>query len=399
MARQFSPTQFFRRVPKTLLGRYFQEKEGILEDLDFSKLEGKAEDTIFLAFLTLPDDLKSRMEAEFQDIDIMACSTGISALIDEASFHRNNEDSNFPETIAKIDGFHGKVMWTFLEHPNYWTGATLFLHSDNISDSLWKKRNDLPHLPPCVESEDTERLEKAISEYFHTREGRGRNCKVEVFRRNEKEYFFAYPEDYAHSGVEWVSNDLATRSRNPAFEIIFVYTQSEGSLDIYAPRNTKAVPKLQKLFAKSILGIDNLEDFIKDPRVYQLDPLAKRDFIFNFGPESGIEEVAVCKLRLNLKTGDKRRMILEANPDSNPKAVYDFLDDINPPPYHVTQARIKVSFIPTPGTRSRTRSFDISSPNSCALRHDGRDLAIRKMLIASGIEPVSPEPEEKQNAA
>jgi hypothetical protein len=60
-----------------------------------------------------------------------------------------------------------------------------------------------------------------------------------VFRRRDKEYFFACPDDYAQSGVEWVRNSLSTRARHPAFEIIFVYCQSEGPLDIYAPRNSK----------------------------------------------------------------------------------------------------------------------------------------------------------------
>ena len=207
----------------------------------------------------------------------MACQAGVTALTDEADFHG---DEDFPEAISRTEGFHGMVMWAFLEHPKYWAGATLFLHSDNIADSFWKKRNDLPHLPPNVEAEYTERLAQAISHFFHTKEGRGRNCKVDVFRRHDKEYFFAYPEDYAQSGIEWWQNELSNRARHPAFEIIFVYTQAEGSLDIYAPRNTKAVPKLQQIFADTILGLDNLNEFGGDKRVYVLDALADRDFVF-----------------------------------------------------------------------------------------------------------------------
>ncbi|MCH8208862.1 MAG: hypothetical protein IIA62_07440, partial [Nitrospinae bacterium] len=136
----------------------------------------------------------------------------------------------------------------------------MFFHSDNIADSYWKKRNDLPHIQPHVDEEYTERLADAISQYFHSKEGRGRNCKVEVFRRHEKEYFFAYPEDFAQSGIEWVRNKLANLARHPAFEIIFVYTQDEGSLDIYAPRNTQYVPQLQQIFADTILGLDELDE-------------------------------------------------------------------------------------------------------------------------------------------
>jgi len=155
----------------------------------------------------------------------MACQGGITALTNEADFH---QDKAFPKAISAIDGFHGKAMWSFLDHYRYWLGATLFLHSDTISETHWKKRNDLPRMQPHVEHEDTEKLAQAISEFFHTQEGRGRNCKVEVFRRYNREYFFAYPEDYAQSGIEWVRNSLSTRARHPAFEIIFVYNSEEG---------------------------------------------------------------------------------------------------------------------------------------------------------------------------
>ena len=341
-----------------------------------------------MPFTALPDDKQAEIEAECRDIDTMSYQGGVTALTDEADFH---QDEVFPEAISQLDGFHGMAMWAFQEHPGYWAGATLFLHSDNIGESFWKKRNDLPRLQPHVEPDDTERLAQAISHFFHSREGRGRNCKVEVFRRRDKEYFFAYPEDYAQSGVEWVRNSLYTLARHPAFEIIFVYCQSEGSLDIYAPRNTKYVDDLQLMFADAILNLDDLDEFAGDGRVYALDALANRDFVFQYPPESGIESVAMRCLRLSLITGGKRRITVEADPTLEPKAVYGLMDTLNLPPFHVTQAEIKVTFAPTPGTHGRTRKFKISYPNWCALRHEGRDQIIRRMLADSSIEPMEPE--------
>jgi hypothetical protein len=53
----------------------------------------------------------------------------------------------------------------------------------------------------------------------------------------------------------------------------------------------------------------------------------------------------------------------------------------------VTQVGIKVTFAHNPTSRKPgTRAFDIGWPNSCSLRHDGRDGIIRKMLADSGIE-------------
>ena len=100
---------------------------------------------------------KTEIETDFQGVNALACEGGAIALADEANFHG---DENFIQTI---EGFHAKAMWAFLEQPLYWQGAARFLHADNVSASYWKKRNDLPHVPPHVDNEDIERLAEAIS--------------------------------------------------------------------------------------------------------------------------------------------------------------------------------------------------------------------------------------------
>ncbi|MFA5924751.1 MAG: hypothetical protein WC856_26270 [Methylococcaceae bacterium] len=391
MARQYSHTQFFRQTPNVLLARYFHQHHEVLLEFDFDKLKETDVMPIFEAFKTLLADKQVEIEAELQDIDGMACQGGVTALTDEADFH---QDTDFTEALAKIEGFHGKVLWTFLEHPNYWNGGSFFLHSDNIAESFWKKRNDLPKVKPAVEPEAIQQLEQAISHYFYSKQGRGRNCKVEVFRRYEKEYFFAYPEDFAQSTVVWIRNTLKSQAHHPAFEIIFVYTQSEGSLDIYAPRNTKYVPDLQEIFGECILKLDELDPFAAENKVYNLDGLADKHFTFQVEASSGIERVLITRLRLNLISGKKQRVTVEANPDNNPDAVYGLLDSLNLPPFHVTQVEMKIIFSALPGKQAKTRRVKISYPNWCGLKHDGDDLMIRQMLAASGIEPIKLETDE-----
>ncbi|MGZ4068376.1 MAG: hypothetical protein ACXVPE_16775 [Bacteroidia bacterium] len=383
MSGQYSHKHFFRQVPHNQIASYFDAK-GIDLGVDFSALNEKQVDSLFVAFTGLPEEQQTSIEAEFQDIHAMACEGGVAALIDEAVFH---EDDAFVESIAAIDGLHAKVMWAFLEKRRFWQGATLFLHADNVSSSYWKKRNDFPLVPPDVEGGAIQALANSISAFFHKTEGRGRNCTVEPYRRHNKEYFFAYPEDFGLCAVEWVSNALKNRARHPAFEIIFVYCESEGSLDIYAPKNTKAVPELQKIFARTILKLESLKDGTIDKRVYDLDPLGDAEFKFQVEPESGIDQIVVTQLRLTLKHGSKRRITLEADTKNNPQAVYDLLEKLNPPAYFITQTRVKVTFEPANGKRARTRTFNITYPNSCALGYDGDDLKIRKMLEKSGIEP------------
>jgi hypothetical protein len=221
---------------------------------------------------------------------------------------------------------------------------------------------------------------------------------VECYKRDDLDYFFGYPEDYAQASLEWVGKEFERRPHRPAFEIIFVYSQNGGTLDIFLSGDRKPVPELQAIFADAILKAELGPDE-KDERVYDLSPLQSRHFQFVYGPESGIAEVAVKKLRLTLFPSAGQRIILEADPSYNKHAVYDLLDRVAKgvpmPQVAITQVGVRVTFAHNPSyRRSSTRTFDVTWPNSCSLKHDRRDLILRNMLVDSGIEPKRPAKED-----
>ena len=307
-------------------------------------------------------------------------------LTDEARWHGEDLARQF----AILNGFHEHAFWTFLERPKYWPGAAAFHHADIVPASYWRKRKNVPRKPASVDPASIRTLEQNLSNYFHTMQGRGQNCKVDCYRRNDLEYFFAYPEDYAQASVEWVGKEFTRRPHHPAFEIIFVYSQNDGTLDIYLTGDRKPVPDMQAIFADAILKVE-LGENEKDGRVYDLAPVRSRHLQFVYGPESGIADVAVKKLRLKVH-GRRERIALEADPSYNKHAMFDLLDKVATAipltQVAITQVGIKVTFAHNPSTRkASTRTFDINWPNSCSLKHDGRDLIIRKMLANSGIEP------------
>jgi hypothetical protein len=66
-------------------------------------------------------------------------------------------------------------------------------------------------LPASVDALSIRQLEQNLSNYFHKMQGRGENCKVDCYNRNDLDYFFAYPEDYAQARVEWVGKEFKSR--------------------------------------------------------------------------------------------------------------------------------------------------------------------------------------------
>lgn len=385
MTLLYSHKTFLTKVPNALLARFFQERHNVLHEINFKALKENNIDSIFDAMKALSRDTLREIEADCQSIDAMACQGGWTAIVDEANYHGNNE---LPLKYQEYKSFHCAAMSVFLDYRKFWEMTAYYRRVGTVPASRWRKRRGLPHQPAHAEQKDIDMLKDAISRYFHHKEGRGLNCSVDVYSRHDNVYFFAFPEDFVQSDLEWVQDVLATPSRSPVFQVVFMYSQKDGTLDIYAPYNTKAIPELQKIFAQHILKLEDISIF-SDPGIsYVLEELANPDFIFQYPSDCGIESVAVSSLRLSFASGsNKRRIIIETDPSADRGELYEFLTTLKLPPYNITQAEITVCFADRIGGGAcKQKKFKISTPHWCALGYSGTDLIIRKMLIASGIE-------------
>jgi hypothetical protein len=394
MARHYSTKDFYRQIPNVLLARYFLAR-GLFGDLDFSARKETQPEELFAEWLTLPDGQRNEMDAEFRDIFELSCEKGFRAIIDEAEWHLADdpdERNGFVGKLAALSNHFERAMVTFLDHNQYWKGATHFYHADALP--YWRKRKNLPHKPAAVDDASLKELAGLIRNYFHHTEGRGNNCVVEPFRRGELDYFFGYPGDYLQQSIEWVDGQFDRRLHNPAFEVIYVYSQKEGSLDLNFRGSYKAIEPLQEMFATAILKLAVLPADPKDGRVYDLNPLRESSFDFIYEPSSGIEDVEVKKLRLSSKVKKGDRITLEADPVNDPGAVYGLLDKIGKAIplhlYNVTQVALVASVVMDGNKPPKTVTIRITHPNSCSLKYDELDLKLRDMLIASGIEPREP---------
>ena len=391
MARHYSTKVFFRQVPNALLARYFQG-QGLFVDMDFAAMKEAKPDELFAAWLALPDDQRNTMDAEFLGIFEMSCEKGFRAIIDEANWQlRETPDDlkSFIEMLSGLPGHYERAMSTFLDHKTFWRGATRFYHADTLQ--YWRKRKNLSYKVAAVDVGSIHQLADLIRNYFYHTEGRGNNCVVEPFRRGDRDYFFAYPEDYSQQSIEWVDGEFDRRPHNPAFEVVYVYSQKEGSLDLNFRGSHKAIVPLQEMFSTAILKLAELPPDPKDTRVYDLSPLSQKNFEFIPAVGSGIEEVTVKKLRLSSRVTKGDRITLEANTSTNPAAVYVLLDEIGKSLplvlYNVTQVELTALVVVNIGKPAKLVTIRITYPNSCSLKYDELGLKLRDMLEASGIEP------------
>ncbi len=254
------------------------------------------------------------------------------------------------------------------------------------------------HQVAAVDDASLQQLAGRIRDYFHRTEGRGNNCVVEPLRRGGLDYYFAYPEAFSQQSPEWVNGQFVDQPHTPAFEVVFVHSQTDGSLDLNFRGSYKAVEPLQAMFASVILKLPDLPPDPKDARAYNLAPLMQKSFDFAPAVGSGITRVVVRRLRLSSTLRKGERIALEADTADDPKAVYALKDKLDATGalanYAVTQVELVATVQGEDGARAKTVAVKITHPNSCSLKHDGLDLLLREMLSASGIEPKEPDDAE-----
>jgi len=394
MAKHYSIKSFFRDMPAALLARYFH-KQGHFQDFDFSVMNEAKLDELFGSWLYLPEDERKRMEGEFQEIFALSRDAAMPAIIHEAAWHMRNEPgahAGFVEMFSALPNHYERAMVAFLDYHDCWKGANLLYHADTLP--YWRKRKGFPHKPAAVDVASVQELAGLIRNIFHRTEGRGNHCHIDCLRRNDLDYYFAYPEDYSKQSIEWVNDTFAPRPHNPAFEIVYIWSEKEGTLDLNFRGDYKRIEPLQAMFAQAILKLPELPPDPKDNRVYDLNQLRQKDFGFTFDAGSGIENVAVKMLRLSSKVRAGDKITVEANADDNPDAVYELLAKIGQSVplhlYNVTQVELTASVVMKGGAKAKKIPIKLTWPNSCSLKYDELGDKLRDMLAASNIEPKEP---------
>ena len=291
-----------------------------------------------------------------------------------------------------------------MNRQQYWKAAQVFNYADNVPASYYVKRQDVGVLsgfqPAKVDEVTLKLFATSLSAYFFKKDGRGERCLVEHFVRQsqgrERDYFFAYPEDFARTSLEWSDDAMERRNSHPAFEIVFVYCQVAGELDVYMRAGTKHITVLQKTFGSVVLGVD-LPEVAKKKDTYDLSIAVDRNFVPVISATSGITSMRVHSMRFRILSGKNEEVILKAKSNHNPKAVYDLFERLtkNIPSelLDVNQLGFEVEFEPDENRRDKKKkNFTITLPNTCALGLDGQEGAIRQVLIDSGIQlqPMNP---------
>jgi len=401
MAGQYELKKFLIHVANVILKEYF-ERIGWNPGVDWDQLpETKANiGPLFEAIQKAPDDVRAQVNRDFQQINEMATEGGVRTIIDEGH-HPMHGRLDLGEELKDVGGLHDQVFRVFLDYPaqdgrpSLFDVARQFNKADNLPGRSWRKRSGVPTVEHAQARDDEvakkleegrKRLEKALQSYYRIKEGRGFGCEVNHFERGDRLYWFAYVRDYDSVNLEWGDSGLERRGFKPVFEVIFVYSNADCSLDIYVKGDKNTVAELQTLWARAVLGTEDLGTPPERGIEYELNVL-KTTRQLPFRLQDGIQAVRVSGLRLSY-IGDKknRRITLEANTRRDPNAVFALMDELlstgnlSLDIVNITQAIINFVFAADTRRGTKTITARISHPNSCSLKYEPKEEIARNYL-------------------
>ena len=392
MQQSFNIKQFFRRAPKAWLHRHF-EMNGVLSAFDGSAVRPRNVQPLVDAWDRLSEDIQARMMEEFTQIALLATPTGKVEIVDEATFH--GKQLRVAAEFEKLAGFYECAYWTFFEYPDCWKGAVRFAQSDGKPRRSWRKRANMPPLRRTSTGAEGEALGAAIIGLFRQKEARGQHCVVERYRRNNKEYYFAYPQDHKQTSLEYTAGQMTNRPHRPAFEIIFIHDDGQRTLSIWHEGRRDRIQDLQVAFAQTVIGCEIPAESPRDDRVYDLDQFLEPAFLFQPSAEPGIARAAVRQMDIRIRGSQPYKVSIELGAATPGHFLYApiraILESVPPSMRQVVRVRIAVEFEQNAdGDRLKPCMFDVRTPNSCNLTDDTRGALIQRMLEDHGFEPRRP---------
>ncbi len=391
MAPSYTLNTFLRQTPNALLADYFSRR-ALLGHVDFASLRKTQVEPIMAGIEALADDVRATVEADFQAVYALASKAGTAILVDQAAM----EGLFIADEIEAMENHYHRAMWLLLHHgppaSSLFETCVTIARFDELSFTAARRRKDLPRQEPRFDDEALENMATAISAVYKP-QGRGYRCKVEHYLRKDptRHCFYAYPEDYTTSELQFDGPALARRIRKSVFEVALVFRPDEGVLEISAPGRKKDIQALQEVFCRCALDMDRLPP-PTNHRCYELNGLKRRSFAFPTDPKDKIARVDVVALKLGVHGAPRRRVLIEDDPRA-PTPFHDWMDQVVDQQsvplsmLDVAQARIRVEWEPVNGGRPRTLTFTVGAPDSCSLKDDPNHLVMKRYLKAWNIAP------------
>lgn len=387
MPNVFNPLSFFRHVPNPLLERFLSSFPDFA-GFDWSVVTERRVEPVLDRCHAMPPAECARIFRIFRMVDSLANPIGTQVLIEAA----HDVDLDIAEAIAAMRNAHERALWCYMQDKRIVEGARTLAHIENLPRRSWETQKNLPMKSIHVTPEMLAKFGWHLSEFFWNTQARGDKCKVEHRRREgDIDCFFAYPADYVDERFGYDDDgQFEFRSWNPAFELVFGYHRADGTTDIYAQGGRKIRESLSQIFARVILGAEQVPEPLEQD-CFNLEIFKNTNITFPTDPADNIALVRVQAMRLKFHGRRGGRISVAVDGKSKEGSVYEVIaDKLAEKHARLTDATILgvtlQAFLRSADGRETSLTFKIAAPAFCDLEDSPEEQMLRRYLKVWKIE-------------
>ena len=383
----FSLPSFLRRAPNALLKSFFSAYPAFT-DFDWGSVRERHIEPILEQFRELPPADRQRALRVFRHVEMLANSEGSQVLIEAA----RDENEEIAATLAAMRSSRERALWTCMNHPKVFENARTLSHVGGLPKRSWETRK-VP-AGPCFQATDDMKVELGlrIAAFFQALQERGALCQVDHGSRDgEVEYFFAHPVDYADDFMGYDERGrYGPDNYQPAFEIVYGYHPTDGTLDIYAEGGRAIRDHLARAFCIAILGTD-LDPEPWPAPCFDLELFKNKNLTFPTNQVDLFSLVRVKAIRFQYHTGQREKITAEIDGRRREGSVHDviaqrFTGGHSGLADATVLSVVMQAFVRPPQGKEYSITFRLTAPSFCDLEDSPEELILRGYLREWGIE-------------
>lgn len=321
---------------------------------------------------------RAKVEYDFNRMRTLREKNGVSTLISTSNANKIQTPKSLFEDSTEFD----QVFWFYYNHFELFKKAHIWYIAERKTG--WRE----VYFPTGITIEEIKKAKDTFMNDFKTHlyeEERiaGNNCMIEVYEKDDRICFVAYPEGRAIENRYYEGDDLKRDGViKEVKERYFVFNVKTGLLRIKMREYHKSMSMLS-LFGISVLKKDLKEAHIK---VLNLNRLKDEDLRFDYTHADGIKSVALRGISLLFKdSGNKMSITLSKarnhGVDELQSLARRYAFPIAKDYTDIIWTKIDFKFDPKMHDGVSKKTLNLTGDNLTELTDDPIDRKIRELLI------------------
>jgi hypothetical protein len=379
MTRSFDPIRILKSLSTHLLRELFFRHDAV-RPAPWAYISRREIRPLLDAWDSMSDANRGRMQVVLHEIFVLSQEIGLQALAEEL---RSRHPQHLPE-FSCFEHRYDRALWAWLNTPDAFEEAAIFARADSLSQGrYWERWPGATVNGFQVGEQQIASLQKALRDYYWSRQMRGQHCRIHHHRRHTGvDYLFAYLDNWPDQVLAFQEDgELEPLSGRYAFTNVFAFDSSNGLLDLVARGGREVRSSLRKVFCQAVFNRLPADVAPLKP-AYSLDHLLTSGFVLPTAPEDRVASIRLTRIRIasRVATRSVRYEEIGFSPRTNLAAAEAELREriaersLQPDLVSVKSVGFSLKVRPAGKSQQRTLSFNVNAPNTCDLKDQADDL-------------------------